>query len=128
MDAPGRAALLRSHAQQKERPWERRRTCFAVASEEIARDGNFRFEKTKKNPRRLGDWGGGEFVAGAHARNGFQERDYKYVLANLAAWSERSPTGGALYLTGDKKWGFSDDLQVSRQLPSGLNLCQQASP
>ncbi len=33
--------FLRSNAQQKERAWERRRTCFAAASEEIRPDGEF---------------------------------------------------------------------------------------
>ncbi len=33
--------FLRSNAQQKERAWERRRTCFAAALEEIRPDGEF---------------------------------------------------------------------------------------
>jgi len=37
--------FLRSNAQQKERAWERRRTWFAAAWEEIRPDGEFPDEK-----------------------------------------------------------------------------------
>jgi hypothetical protein len=42
MEAPAFPAFPEARLQEKQRKWERRRAWLAVASEEIAMDGNFR--------------------------------------------------------------------------------------